>query len=477
MDVRQLEALLAVAEAGSFTAAADHLHTVQSNVSEHVRQLEAELGVQLLVRGRRGTVPTEFGARVIERARAIRSEIDALHKDLSMLQGLETGHATLGVVGTVSRLLVPMVVAEMRRSAPGLSLRLTEGASERLAGEVAERQLASAVVTEPVSDPRLHVEHLRDEDLVGLVPSFLRPDRREPDPAGGAGARDPDPAAAGQPAARRGRDRRAGRARRAPGPDRGRRRAAHRRPRGRGRRACRSCPRPRSREDHTGVRQLRIAAHASAPARARDRAGRAALAGRPGGARRGAADGARRGSPQPGVGRVARRRSGYLSVGVKRVPTTSRRLGQPDHFEAIDSGERVGILFETDARAARPDQVRRRRRLGFDISLQDTGEEAQRGRERRRAQHDAAQGAVAGRGFGIGPPARMRVGAMLRDVVEHLLARLRVTVRLRELHDRPVRFARHQERLFPLGIAHVDVDRMEACTAHADRARRRGSGP
>ncbi len=155
MDVRQLEALLAVAEAGSFTTAADRLHTVQSNVSEHVRQLEAELGVQLLVRGRRGTVPTEFGVRVIERARAIRSEIEALHKDLSMLQGLETGHATLGVVGTVSRLLVPMVVAEMRNTAPGVSLRLTEGASERLAGEVAERQLASAVVTEPVIDPRL----------------------------------------------------------------------------------------------------------------------------------------------------------------------------------------------------------------------------------------------------------------------------------------------------------------------------------
>jgi len=144
-----------------------------------VRQLEAELGVQLLVRGRRETVPTEFGVRVIERARAIRSEIEALHKDLSMLRGLETGHATLGVVGTVSRLLVPMVVAEMRKNAPGLSLRLTEGASERLAGEVADRQLASAVVTEPVSDPRLHVEHLRDEALVALLPSFLRPEARE----------------------------------------------------------------------------------------------------------------------------------------------------------------------------------------------------------------------------------------------------------------------------------------------------------
>jgi DNA-binding transcriptional LysR family regulator len=173
VDVRQLDALLAVAEEGSFTLAADRLRTVQSNVSEHVRQLEAELGVQLLVRNRRGAVPTEFGDRVIERARAIRSEIEALHKDLTMLQGLETGHATLGVVGTVSRLLVPQLVAEIQRSAPGVSLRLTEGASERLAGEVAARQLASAIVTEPVGDPRLHVEHLRDEDLVALLPAKL----------------------------------------------------------------------------------------------------------------------------------------------------------------------------------------------------------------------------------------------------------------------------------------------------------------
>jgi DNA-binding transcriptional LysR family regulator len=50
-------------------------------------------------------------------------------------------------------------------------LRLTEGASERLALEVAERELAFAVVTEPVVDTRLVVEHLRDEALVGLLPA------------------------------------------------------------------------------------------------------------------------------------------------------------------------------------------------------------------------------------------------------------------------------------------------------------------
>jgi DNA-binding transcriptional LysR family regulator len=171
--LRHLEVILAVAEAGSFTGAADTLRTSQSNVSEQVRQLEHELGVPLIVRNRRGAVPTEFGARVIERARHIRGELDALHQDISMLQNLQTGNATVGVVGTISRWLVPLLVAEMRRIAPGVSLRVTEGASERIAGEVAERSLAQAVVTEPVHDSRLHVSHLLDEDIVALVPIDL----------------------------------------------------------------------------------------------------------------------------------------------------------------------------------------------------------------------------------------------------------------------------------------------------------------
>jgi DNA-binding transcriptional LysR family regulator len=173
MELRHLETLLAVSDAGSFTGAADRLHTVQSNVSDQIRQLEDELGVTLFNRGRRGAVPTEFGAIVLERARHVRRELEDLRADLSMLQGLQTGHATLGAVGTIARWLVPAVVADLRREAPALSLRVTEGASERLAAEVAGRELSQAVVTEPVVDSRLVVEHLLDEDLVGLVPTTL----------------------------------------------------------------------------------------------------------------------------------------------------------------------------------------------------------------------------------------------------------------------------------------------------------------
>ena len=69
MHLRHLETLLAVAETGSFTGAADQLHTVQSNVSEQIRQLEEELGVNLFSRGRRGAVPTEFCTIVMTSSR------------------------------------------------------------------------------------------------------------------------------------------------------------------------------------------------------------------------------------------------------------------------------------------------------------------------------------------------------------------------------------------------------------------------
>ena len=169
MELRHLDTLLAIAEEGSFTAAADALNTVQSNVSDQMRQLEHELGVPLLVRGRRGAEPTEFGAVVLERARRVQRELEAMRADLSMLQGLEAGHARLGVVGTASRWLVPALVADLRVRAPGVRLRVNEGASERLLAEVIEGELAQAVVTEPVDDRRLVVEHLLDEALVALV--------------------------------------------------------------------------------------------------------------------------------------------------------------------------------------------------------------------------------------------------------------------------------------------------------------------
>jgi LysR family hydrogen peroxide-inducible transcriptional activator len=169
MELRHLDTLLAIADEGSFTAAADALATVQSNVSDQVRQLETELGVPLLVRSRRGAEPTEFGLLVLDRARRVQRELEAMRGDIALLQGLDAGYARLGVVGTASRWLVPELVADLRERAPGVRLRVNEGASERLFAELVDGELAQAVVTEPVNDRRLSVEPLLEEELIGLV--------------------------------------------------------------------------------------------------------------------------------------------------------------------------------------------------------------------------------------------------------------------------------------------------------------------
>jgi DNA-binding transcriptional LysR family regulator len=170
MELRHLETLIAIDEEGTFTAAADALRTVQSNVSEQVRQLEAELGVTLLARGRSGATPTESGQVVLNHARRIRRELQMLQEDVAALQGLQVGRASFGIVGTASRWLVPALVADLRSRAPGIELRVNEGASERLLAEVLTEELAQAVVTAPVRDERLAVEPLLEEALVGLAP-------------------------------------------------------------------------------------------------------------------------------------------------------------------------------------------------------------------------------------------------------------------------------------------------------------------
>jgi DNA-binding transcriptional LysR family regulator len=170
VELRHFDTLVAIAEEGSFTAAADELATVQSNISEQVRQLEAELGARLLERGRKGAVPTECGEVVLDRARRIRREVEAMRIDLSMLQGLEAGHSGFGIVGTASRWVVPPLVAELRVRAPGVRLRVIEAASERLMSEVVSGEIAQAIVTEPVSDRRLAAETILAEALVAVVP-------------------------------------------------------------------------------------------------------------------------------------------------------------------------------------------------------------------------------------------------------------------------------------------------------------------
>jgi DNA-binding transcriptional LysR family regulator len=168
VELRQLSALVAVADCGSFSAAADFLHTVQSNVSNHVARLEKELGVQLI--DRQGCQPTEVGEAVVERARRIGGEIDALVAEVAAMKHEVIGTARLGMIGTTARWLVPRLLARLAEQHPKVHLIVADAGSATLEPQLASGRLDLAVVNLPVPGSELTGRRLFDEDLVLVVP-------------------------------------------------------------------------------------------------------------------------------------------------------------------------------------------------------------------------------------------------------------------------------------------------------------------
>src|SRR5438477_11986025 len=127
MDLRQLNAVVAVAENGTFSAAAEALHTVQSNVSTHVARLERELGVTRFDRGAGHLTPE--GEAVVARARRVGLELEALASDIAALRHEVVGTARLGMIGTTARWLIPHLLDVTALRHPKLRLVVVEGIS------------------------------------------------------------------------------------------------------------------------------------------------------------------------------------------------------------------------------------------------------------------------------------------------------------------------------------------------------------
>src|SRR5947208_6945260 len=96
MELRQLRYFAAVARHGNFTRAAEELHLAQSALSQQVRRLERELGVELLSRTTRRVELTQAGEIALRRATRILSEAGALTGDLDELSGLVRGRLVIG---------------------------------------------------------------------------------------------------------------------------------------------------------------------------------------------------------------------------------------------------------------------------------------------------------------------------------------------------------------------------------------------
>jgi DNA-binding transcriptional LysR family regulator len=168
LELKHLQALVAVADTGTFSGAADLLGTVQSNVSSHVARLERELAVLLVDRAAGGL--TDEGEIVVERARRVTAELDAMVTDVGSLGREVVGTVRVGMIGTTARWLVPLLLARLAGDYPQITVHVSDGTSSTLEPQIVTHGLDLAVVSLPVPDDELSATPLFEEDLMLVVP-------------------------------------------------------------------------------------------------------------------------------------------------------------------------------------------------------------------------------------------------------------------------------------------------------------------
>lgn len=170
MDLKQLTALVTVAEVGSVTRAARVLHLVQPAVTRQIRALEEELGVPLFERTRQGMVATPAGEVMVQRARRALLELDRAVAEIRPEPGQVTGIVTVGVLESLIDLIPQRLVTAVRAKHPGIELRVLTGYSGHLQQWLDAGDVDLSLLYNLADTPSLAAVPLLDERLWAVAP-------------------------------------------------------------------------------------------------------------------------------------------------------------------------------------------------------------------------------------------------------------------------------------------------------------------
>lgn len=154
-DLRRLRYFLAVAGERNFTRAAERLHIAQPALSRQIRELERELGVQLLDRTTHSVEPTEAGRLLMERGTALCEEADRLWRDVRGFAGGESGTLVLGYSMSTSYETAPAILAALADRLPGVTADTRLLSTSEILSGVADGTLDAGLVRCPPPTPEL----------------------------------------------------------------------------------------------------------------------------------------------------------------------------------------------------------------------------------------------------------------------------------------------------------------------------------
>ena len=181
MELRSLHYFVRIAELGSITRAAAHLHVAQPALTRHVQRLEDELNVALFTRANRGVRLTEAGQKLLDGATRILRDIERTGDEIRAQDAHPSGKIILGITPTLCPVLVPELFARMRRDYPMIELKVMHAGMVRLEEFVIDGRVDIALLSE-LSRSRLIVStRLASEEMVLVT----RPGARPPGVVGG----------------------------------------------------------------------------------------------------------------------------------------------------------------------------------------------------------------------------------------------------------------------------------------------------
>lgn len=170
MDLRQLRYFTAIVEEGSFSRAAVRLGIAQPALSLHVRRMEEDLGIALLIRQASGVTPTEAGQLLVTRARAVLSDVQSLQDELRDVGGQPSGTVRIGLPGTISVILSVPLITRVRRNFPRIKIIVAEAMSGFVRDWLRDGRIDLAVLYGDPGEAGLKSVPLLEEELVLLLP-------------------------------------------------------------------------------------------------------------------------------------------------------------------------------------------------------------------------------------------------------------------------------------------------------------------
>ena len=170
----QLQALIDVADLGSFSAAARRLNLTQPAVSLQIRELERRVGVQLIERLGKRAYATAAGRELIDHAKQMKAGADRALSAMRRHKDGNIGRVHIGTGVTALTYLLPDVLRRLRRSHPDIELVITTGTTQGVVDRMLANDIDLGVVTLPVDEKIFEIAPVRHDPLLALLPPLAK---------------------------------------------------------------------------------------------------------------------------------------------------------------------------------------------------------------------------------------------------------------------------------------------------------------